>query len=244
MRTSEDAHKKEDAHKDLLEDSPGAFTSQATPAPSRRMCSHLKLCRGMFTHLDTDAATILLRPPTASGWVTAMKTTMTTWHRRASPWHISPRRVQPFLPEAPSQPNPVSSHSLPPDQAIFAVFEYRPTQNRHNASRTQTPLRRMALSIEFETNLTWRVAIGLYGPYPQSPPSLASLFPGSPNWAMPDGPKHSGPSGATHSIALPQAPIKLATQSAVSHSQDVRERPIRGDVIVGTPGVARTVGNS
>ena len=51
-----------------------------------------------------------------------------------------------------SQTNPVSSHSLPPDQAIFAVFEYRPTQNRHNASRRQTPLRRMALSIEFETN--------------------------------------------------------------------------------------------
>ena len=56
---------------------------------------------------------------------------------------------------------------------------------------------------------------------PQSPPSLASLFPGwRPNWAMADGPKHNGPSRATHSIALPQAAIKLATQrsSSSSHS--------------------------
>ena len=45
-----------------------------------------------------------------------------------------------------------------------------------------------------------------------------------------DGPKHNGPSGTTHSIALPQAPIKLARQSAASHSQDVREGPIRSAV--------------
>ena len=45
-----------------------------------------------------------------------------------------------------------------------------------------------------------------------------------------DGPKHNGPSGTTHSIALPQAPIKLARQSAASHSQDVREGPIRDAV--------------